>query len=390
MLYFGYIYIYLGIFSIMKICFLTTSYPQFGGDTRGIFIYKLVEALRRYVDVDVITINGYAPLTSGAGILPNLGSSWLARFLFPIYLLHFYSKVFLSSRKCDIIHANWGLTGLLALLTKPFHNKKIILVERSFSLVLGRNSLLRKINNYIYSNVDQLITISDQAKLQLLENYQLKSVKIIINGVDAVSKLLVRKKVVMRKELGLPIKSKILVFVGRLIQLKGVSYLIEGFVKFAKEYKAAYLVVIGEGEKLSGLLDYVKINRLEGRVRFTGNISHSEVINYLLISDLFVFTSLGETGGNVLLEAQACGLPILTTRVGWAEKIIKDGYNGFFINKRDSLDLYKKMVYILKNTCIFNRVSRNSKRVKLQSWDDCARAYVEEYKNLVRMREHGR
>ena len=74
----------------MKVALLTTSYPRFEGDFRGIFIEKLVQAVRHSgVDVVLVEPRGYDALKRGAGLIPNLRTSMLARLLFPIYCVHF-------------------------------------------------------------------------------------------------------------------------------------------------------------------------------------------------------------------------------------------------------------------------------------------------------------
>ena len=93
----------------MKVLMLTTSYPN-KMDNRGIFIYNLVENLKkRGIAIDVLTITKYKELTSGAGIFSNLKKSWKARIQFPFYIIHFYFLIIKKVKKYDLIHANWGL-----------------------------------------------------------------------------------------------------------------------------------------------------------------------------------------------------------------------------------------------------------------------------------------
>jgi len=356
----------------MKICFLTTSYPQYKSDSRGIFIYKLSEALKNYSDINVTTINGYKYLTSGAGILPNLKMSFIAKLLFPFYITHFYFKIIKESRKCDIIHANWMLTGLLAILSKPFHNKKIILTERSPYLVSTNNKLFMMLNSFTFKNVDKLITISKFSKEKIQEKYKIKDVKVISNGIE---KILISDKKKLREKLNIPSKVNVILYAGRLTKIKGIEYLLNAFYEIYKKNKFTLLIILGYGEYLETLKTNCMNLGLLNSVIFTGKKKHEEVIEFMQSSDLFVFPSLDETGGNVLLEAKSSGLPIITTK-----DIIKEGSNGFFIKKKNSKDIKDKIELLLKNKNLMKKMSYNNKKEKIKTWDECAKEYLRLYK----------
>ena len=357
----------------ISVAMLTTSYPSYLGDLRGIFIYKLVKSLKNYINVNLITLKGYDSLISGAGIIEKLNHSWMARFIFSIYFIHLYLKILFNVPKCDIIHANWGLTAFLALLTKPFYKRKILLTERSSFMLMTDNKFLIMLNKFIYSHVDSLVLISNFSKKLLYNKYNINNVKVIMNGVDNIEK---KDKNSLRTKLKLLKADKIFLYVGRIDEKKGIQYLIEAFNKIVLEYKNVYLIIIGRG-------DYAERLKLDNeKIIFLGEKLQNEVFDYMLASDVFVLPSLNETGGNVLLEARSCGLPIISTKVGWAEDLINDSKDGFFINKQDPKDIYNKIIKILDNKT-FSKLLKNSKNIKLNDWDDCAKAYAKEYKRLI-------
>ena len=78
-----------------------------------------------------------------------------------------------------------------------------------------------------------------------------------------------------------------------------------------------------------------------------GRLNNLEVIKWYNASDVFVLSSSGDTGPVVILEALRAGLPIISTKVGYALDFIEDGNNGYFINKRDEEDLTDKLNKIL-------------------------------------------
>lgn len=354
---------------------LTTAYPFYQGDLRGVFVYKLIKALKKYTDVKLVTLKGYNALTSGAGILHNIKVSWKAKILFPFYWLHLSFNMNIASRRCDLIHTNWGPIAFFAILTKPIHRKKILLTERSSFLISTNNLILKLINKFTYSHVDSLITISNFSKNLIQHKYNINEVKVIMNGVDVIKR---KNKSFLKNKLKLPKSVRIFLYVGRLDERKGVNYLIQAFNQLKN--KDSYLVIIGRG-------DY-NLNINDDKIIFLGDKLQTEVFDYMLASDVFILPSLNETGGNVLLEARACGLPIISTKVGWAEDIINDGKDGFFIEKQDSQDIYDKLSKVLNHNT-FLRLSKNSKNIKINSWDDCAKKYAKEYKGLICAPEHG-
>ncbi len=364
----------------MKVCFLTTSYPNKDNESRGVFVHKLVTTLKQKIAINVLTLNGYKNLTGYAGIIPNLKNSWKAKLLLPIYCAHFFIKIATQCKNCDIIHANWMPTAFLAITSKPLHNKKILLTERSSGLISTNNKFLKFINKFVFTKVNSLIAISQDSKKIIEKNYQIKNVKVIPNGVEKVMK---KDKNKLREELKLPKNTKIINYTGRITSLKGLKYLIEAFSKIAKNYKRITLIIVGHGEELEDLKNTAKSLIIEKQIMFTGPITQNKALDYMQASDIFILPSLGETGGNVLLEARACGLPIITTKVGWAEELIQEGRTGFFINKKDSKDIYEKIEMLLENDKLLKKLTKNSQNYKIQTWEECASQYIKEYKKLV-------
>lgn len=363
----------------MKVLMLTTSYPDSLNKNSGKFVRSLVQALEKNnFDVEVLCPSGYTALTGGSGILPNLKISFKAKLQFPIYLLHTFFLISIRARDSDIIHANWGLTAFLALLSKPIHRKKIILTARSSQLLFTKNKMFKIFLGFTYKNVDRLVVLSRSSKNYLENEYGIHGAAVIRNGVD-VSGInsgvdgLVKYK-----------KFKKFITVGRLTSLKGINYLVKGFSNVKN--KNSLLIIVGSGEEEMNLKRLVRDLGIENRVIFLGNVDTKTVYNYMAVSDMFVFSSLMETGGNVLLEAAALGLPIITTRVGWAEEIVKDGVNGLFIEKKESKEITNKLDIILSDIKMFRKFKNNANKLaksNIFSWGYCASLYRKEYKNLL-------
>lgn len=162
------------------------------------------------------------------------------------------------------------------------------------------------------------IAISAAVEQAMLARKVVPSTKLTVieNGID-VDAFQIRNRgnvSVLRERLTLPIDRHIFVSVGRLQEQKGYAFLLEAARQLANEHTRVLFIVLGEGE-LRGLLEKEIMNQgLQDSVWLLGN--RENVAEYLYASDSFVMPSLWEGLPIALLEAMACALPIVATRVG--------------------------------------------------------------------------
>ncbi len=140
-------------------------------------------------------------------------------------------------------------------------------------------------------------------------------------------------KAELRQKLGLPKDEKIVVYTGRLLTTKGLPLLIEVWKSIQPMYPNVKLLIVGGGSKdihdcEDYLRDFVKNNDLTDSVLLTGDVSN--VDEYLKTSDIFVFPTDNEAFGISLIEAMACGLPVIATPDGGPKDIITSEENGLF------------------------------------------------------------
>lgn len=127
-----------------------------------------------------------------------------------------------------------------------------------------------------------------------------------------------------------------ILFVGRLIEKKGVIFLME-VAKKLKDKTEFNLDIIGGGYLEDTLRKYVSDNDLGNSVRFLGEIDHQNIIDKYKNADVFVLPSLRETGGTVLIEAMACGLPIVAFDTSFCSEL-RENECGLFIDVDQSLE----------------------------------------------------
>jgi glycosyltransferase involved in cell wall biosynthesis len=136
-----------------------------------------------------------------------------------------------------------------------------------------------------------------------------------------------------KKELGIPLDKKIILFCGRLAMEKDVSLLLKAYRKVDAENKM--LVLVGDGPLKASFEDYIKEHKIES-VRFFGFQDRSKISKYYAIADLLVLPSIQETWGIVVSEALCCSLPvIISDQVGSGRDMVKHGQNGYIFPSGD-------------------------------------------------------
>ncbi|MFW6141316.1 MAG: glycosyltransferase family 4 protein [Candidatus Saliniplasma sp.] len=143
-------------------------------------------------------------------------------------------------------------------------------------------------------------------------------------------------------------KVKVL-YVGRLHELKGLNYLIKAFSDVKGKYSDVELLIIGSGDLKDELKELVHKERLDEHVRFIGEVEHSELIDYYQNSDIFVLPSVSEGLSNVILEAMACGLPVIATGVGGNTELVKHEKGGLIVDAKDIPGLQRSLEKLLND-----------------------------------------
>ncbi len=295
----------------------------------------------------------------------------------------------------DVVHIHSGVSiSLLAGYRYAMEKKKPLVITwhgdslreygRYSGIVPGVAAYFYKrcLADKVLSRADVIISPSESYidESKFLEKYRGK-IAVIPNGVNLEKFDISYSKEECKRKLGLNEKNVVL-FVGRLYPLKGPHILLKAIPNVIKENKDTLFVFVGGGnvdeyKKLSeeiGVKEYVK---------FTGYIDEEKYF-YYRASDIFCLPSTLESFGIVNLEAMACGVPIVASRVGGIPDIVNDGENGLLITPGDSNALADAIIYLLENKDIRERMGKNGKKkIKDYSWERIAERTENVYRMIV-------
>ncbi|MEN4006861.1 MAG: glycosyltransferase family 4 protein [Methanobacteriaceae archaeon] len=238
--------------------------------------------------------------------------------------------------------------------------------------------------NKVLSHADVIIaTTSSYAKeSKFLKGYEDKIV-IIPNGINIEEVTTNYSKEECRNKLKLPADKKLILFLGSLVQYKGPDILLKALYLVKKEIPDVKLIFAGRGPMLTELRELSKKLYLD--VEFLGFVEEPLKPMYFKASDIFCLPSItmSESFGIVNLEAMACGIPIVSTRLGGIPDIVEDGKSGLLVEPGDSKSLADALIYLLENDDIAKKMGDYGKRkVRDYSWEKIALKTEEIYKML--------
>jgi len=216
----------------------------------------------------------------------------------------------------------------------------------------------------VLSYADVVISPSENYinESKFIKKYKNKVV-VIPNGINIEDFDIPYSKEECREKLAFLPSEKILLYVGNLEPRKGPDILIKAMPRILKNVYDTKLVIVGDGvmrNELNNLAEKLKISE---RVKFTGFVHKSEKVLYYKSADVLVLPSLYEVFGIVNLEAMACNVPIVASKIGGIPDVVKDGENGLLVPPRDSEALADAIIYLLKNKDIRERMGENGRKL---------------------------
>jgi len=362
-------------------------YPVIGGLEQ--WTQNIAERLSNKAEIYIVTgkvegqpkeevKNGVKIFRTSLLTLKNLSYS------LPIYILttlpftFFKSLSLIKKQKINFFHCQGFLSGLLGyFLSKLTKIPYIVTVQR----IEENRGFLRKL---VYKNAKICIAASSAIK-KYFEEIGCQNIEIIPNGIDLEKfKNLDRQR--SREKLGF--KDEFVVMtVARLEKIKGIEHLIKSAKIISlnppNQHKSVFLI-IGDGRERKNLESLVVRLNLINQVKFLGQIPNEKIPEYLVAADCFVLPSLKEGFGIAILEAMACGLPVIGTNVGGIPDIIKDGKSGILVEPKDPEAIAKAIVKIFSKSQLSQyRIDKAMAELIRYDWRNISERVYKIYQRII-------
>lgn len=275
------------------------------------------------------------------------------------------------SKKPDIFVSTFHRFNFAGLLAKIFSKSKVkfIIIEQTIHSKIHKTSknIFRKIISYFflpslirifYPKADAIICVSNSVKNDLY-NVLGKSIKleVIYNPIVDDSIISLSKEPLFEDQYIFEGAYPVIIAVGRLVKAKDYPTLLKAF-KRVLDSKKARLLILGEGPEENQLKELVSQLQIYNQVVFAG--FKKNPYKYMAHSSLFVLSSIREGFGNVIVQAMACGIPILATNDNSGPgEIINNGVNGLLVDTNNIEALSDAILKILENPDFAKKLSEN-------------------------------
>lgn len=230
-----------------------------------------------------------------------------------------------------------------------------------------------------------IVTISKYSREKILNYYKVdeSKIRIVPNGVD-IKKFVPLNDSASKKQLN-PDDDISVLFVGSLIPRKGLNFLIEAAKKIVKQSPNVKFKIVGDGPLKNHLVDSLKQNSILSNFVFLGNIKEDALPAVYSSADVFVLPSIQEGQGIVLLEAQACGKPVVAFDIGGINEAVCNGESGLLVKRGDSDALADALTTLLSDRSLRNRLGINGRKFVSENftWDKCATGMLNVYREAL-------
>lgn len=242
---------------------------------------------------------------------------------------------------------------------------------------------LRLVEDFYFVKDRYYITASNWMKEQIIKEYPKLGGKIFVIH-NAVNTELFSPDYSNHDSCIIKDDRNIVLFVGRLIALKGFNILIHAAVKVLKERKNIIFLFLGPGDPTSYLKE-VDMRILESGFKFLGYVSYGDIAKYYRCADIFVLPSFSENLPMTLLEAMASGVPVIASKVGGIPEVVENYKEGILIPPGSVNDLVDSILHLIDNPDLRRRMGRNA-REKVEdkfNWDIAIRKTLKAYENVL-------
>jgi len=312
--------------------------------------FYLVEGLARRGHHVTLACRAGSPLHERARSLPvEVLPMCVHGEIDPVAMFRLASAI--RKRAIDIIHMHTSHAHTLGCAGAALARRGKCIVSRRVDFSIRRSFASRWKYRW---NVDRYIAISHAIKnVMVNDGIEDSRISVVHSGIDP-SRFEGVEPADIRDELGLAADTPLIGNVAHMADHKGQSYLIDAMPSILSELPAAHLVIAGTGELHDELVAQVARLGIERSVSFLG--FRTDVLALLRALDVFVMSSHMEGLGTSILDAMACGAPVVGTNAGGIPEIITDGDNGMLVPARDPGKLALAVIRVLTDQGLASRL----------------------------------
>ena len=399
----------------IKVLMLASSYPRRRDDTASVFLRYLAENLHtRGVAVYMLapadqeagttSENGviverfrYLPrswqkLAYGSGILPNLKRNPLLWLQVPFFIVSMTFSLLKLLRKVrpQLLHAHWVIPqGFIALLAKRLYRIPTVITAHGGDAFALKSGLLEAMKRSCLRHSDAWTSNTRGTSNALVGDGSLPPPYIIPMGVN-VQHFASGNRQRLRQEI--PADSYVVLFVGRLVEKKGVDDLIKAYLLLPIDLRLkTKLWIVGSGEQQKMVQTLASQLGTADGIKFWGKIANDRLPDFYAAADLFVGPSVvaesGDTEGQgvVFLEAFAARLCVLATRTGGIAEVVEDGRTGILVEPRNPNQLAADMEKLLADPQMRASLATNAhdRAKKHYDWARVAMEFEALYRRVI-------
>ncbi len=310
----------------------------------------------------------------------------------------------------NLIHSNYYFSGWAGLQLKNILKAPMVITFHSLGLIkkkaLGERdpspSERTKIEKQVMDEANKIISTSPQEKKDMLSVYKTDENKIIVIPPGVNLKIFKPMETsTAKKKLNIPQKKKVVVFAGKMERRKGSLTLVAAIQEIKKHWPKIYkdlevLMLSGDPRKglkkekretadRHNLQEAIHEMSVEDKVKLMPGVEQDVLHDYYGAADVVVMPSYYEPFGMVAIEAMATGTPVVASNVGGLKWSVREGVTGFHAEPKDEKDFAKKIVKILKDPELAERLGKNAiiRARKNFSWPLVTKKVLKAYKNLI-------
>src|SRR3989344_5809 len=397
-----------------KVLVLTSTFPRWKKDITPPFVFELESRLAKDFDIYILAphyegakkyeINNnlkiyrfqyfwpakLQKLCYGGGILPRLNKNKLLVLqIFPFLLSELIWAIrIIKKEKIQLIHAHWLLPqGLIAVLMNKMFKTPYLITVHGGDMYAFQRKIFFPLIKFIVNNAQAISVVNTDMKTKLTARiHPTSDISVISMGVNTT--LFHPDTYDPTIKEAFDIQGPFLLFVGSLVEKKGVKYILLAMPEIVAKYPTAKLMIIGDGEDREKLKTLANKLRILSHIFFLGAIPNNKLPPYYATADVFITPSIITDNGDqeglpvTYMEATASGLFVITTDLPGNKDLIVKNVNGVFVKQRDSSDLAMTVNRYLGNMGSINK-KRIHKSVQVKfSWDSISQKYYKLMKHI--------